>query len=69
MADRNDKSLTEFGVEDSAKGKAENLKGRIKDAAGGLTGDTSLQTEGKVDQMKGKLRDTLGKGERKLDER
>jgi uncharacterized protein YjbJ (UPF0337 family) len=39
----------------------------VKDAAGGLTGDTSLQTEGKLDQAKGKVQDTFGKAERKLD--
>lgn len=67
MADRNDKSLTEFGVEDSAKGKADHVKGHIKDAVGGLTGDSSLQAEGKMDQVKGKLRDKLGEAERKID--
>ena len=66
MPDR-DKTLGEYGVEDSVKGKTDNLKGRIKDAAGGLTGDTSLQVEGKIDQGKGKLRDKLGKVERDLD--
>lgn len=68
MADRDrDKTLGEYGVEDSAKGKAENLKGRVKDAVGGLTGDQSLQNEGKIDQFKGKVRDKIGEAERKLD--
>ena len=67
MADRNDKSLGEFGVEDSAKGKTQHVKGHVKDAVGGLTGDKSLQSEGKVDQLAGKLRDKLGEGERKID--
>lgn len=67
MPDRDGKTLGELGVEDSVKGKADSLKGRIKDAAGGLTGDTSLQVEGKIDQGKGKLRDKLGKVERDLD--
>ena len=30
--------------------KAEDLKGRLKQAAGDLTGDKSLQREGKIDQ-------------------
>ena len=68
MTDR-DKSWTEKGIEDSAEGKAKDLKGKIKDAAGSLTGDTSLEVEGKIDQMKGKAQDTLGKVERKIDER
>jgi uncharacterized protein YjbJ (UPF0337 family) len=41
----------------------------VKDAAGGLTGDSSLQAEGKVDQAKGKVQDAVGKAQRKLDER
>lgn len=28
-------------------------KGRVKDAAGGLTGDAKMQAEGKVDQLSG----------------
>ena len=68
MTDQNrDKSLGEFGVEDSARGKGNDLKGRIKDGVGGLTGDQSLQNEGKVDRLKGKVQDTIGKVERKLD--
>ena len=67
MADRDDKTLGEQGAEDSLSGKGKDLKGKVKDAAGGLTGDTSLQGEGKLDQAKGKVQDTLGKGKRKLD--
>jgi uncharacterized protein YjbJ (UPF0337 family) len=67
MAD-NDKDLTSRGIENSVEGKTDNLKGKVKDAAGGLTGDSSLQAEGKWDQAKGKAKDTLGKAERKLDE-
>jgi uncharacterized protein YjbJ (UPF0337 family) len=66
MADQND-NLTERGTENSIEGKADNLKGKAKDAWGGATGDTSKQVEGKFDQLKGKAKDTLGKGERELD--
>ena len=62
-----EKDLGERGAENSIKGKAKRLKGRIKDAAGGLTGDSSLQAEGKWDQVKGKVQDAVGKAERKLD--
>ena len=65
MADRD---LTNRGINDSVEGKADNLKGKVKDAAGGLTGDSSLQGEGKIDQAKGKVKDTFGKAERKLGE-
>jgi uncharacterized protein YjbJ (UPF0337 family) len=64
---RDDRSLQERGVEDSIEGKSDHLKGHLKDAVGGLTGDSSLQAEGKADQLKGKAKDALGKVERKLD--
>ena len=32
-------------------------KGRVKEAAGALTGDDSLKNEGKVDQAKSSLKD------------
>jgi uncharacterized protein YjbJ (UPF0337 family) len=67
MPDNDDRSLTERGLENNLEGKAKDVKGRIKDAVGGLTGDGSLQTEGKIDRLKGKLQDTLGDAERKLD--
>jgi uncharacterized protein YjbJ (UPF0337 family) len=62
-----EKDLTSDGLENSAKGKSTHAKGHIKDAVGGLTGDSSLQGEGKLDQVKGKIQDAFGKGERKLD--
>jgi uncharacterized protein YjbJ (UPF0337 family) len=64
---RDDRTLGERGVDNSIEGKTDHVKGHIKDAVGGLTGDTSLQAEGKADQMKGKLQDKLGEAERKLD--
>ena len=66
MEERN-RDLASQGLENSAEGKATNLKGKIKDAAGGLTGDTSLQAEGKLDQAKGKIQDAVGKIQRDLD--
>jgi uncharacterized protein YjbJ (UPF0337 family) len=63
------KNWTDRGIEDSVEGKAKDLKGKIKDAFGGLTGDGSLQVEGKIDQLKGKAQDTLGKIERKIGEK
>lgn len=66
--DRQDESLTERGINDSASGKADNLKGKAKDAWGGLTGDTSTQVEGKFDQLKGKAKDKLGQVERDADQ-
>jgi len=66
MAD--ERNLTDRGIDHSVEGKMDHAKGHIKDAIGGLTGDSSLQAEGKGDQLKGKVKDTIGKVERKLDE-
>lgn len=32
-------------------------KGRLKEAAGALTGDETLKTKGKLDQLAGKVKD------------
>lgn len=39
-----------------ASGKADELKGRVKEAAGALTGDSKLKNEGRVDQVAGKAK-------------
>ena len=36
-------------------------KGRVKEAAGALTGDDSLKNEGKVDQAKSSIKDGVDK--------
>ena len=36
-------------------------KGRVKEAAGSLSGDRSLKNEGKVDQAKATVRDKVDK--------
>ncbi len=66
MAD-NERDLTSRGIENSAEGKTKDLKGRLKDAAGGLTGDSSLQAEGKIDRLKGKVQDAVGEAQRDID--
>ena len=39
----------------------DDAKGRVKEAAGNLTGDESLKQEGKVDQASGKAKEGLDK--------
>jgi len=39
----------------------DDAKGRVKEAAGNLTGDKDLQREGKVDQAAGKAKDGIEK--------
>jgi uncharacterized protein YjbJ (UPF0337 family) len=41
-------------------GNADELKGRVKEAAGDLTGDDSLKAEGKVDRASGTVKDKVG---------
>lgn len=41
-----------------SSGKTDELKGRVKEAAGALTGDKALKREGKVDQAVGKVKQT-----------
>jgi len=41
-------------------GTKDDLKGRAKEGAGGLTGDRSLKNEGKVDRASGKVKDAVG---------
>jgi len=45
---------------DQIKGKAENIKGRIKEAAGALTGNKERQAEGLVDRVQGAAREKVG---------
>ncbi len=40
--------------------KGEELKGRLKEAGGDLTGDKDLEREGKVDQGSAKVKDVVG---------
>jgi uncharacterized protein YjbJ (UPF0337 family) len=42
------------------KGAADKAKGAVKDAVGGLTGDSKLQAEGKMDKAKGAVHSAIG---------
>jgi uncharacterized protein YjbJ (UPF0337 family) len=44
-----------------ASGKSDELKGRVKEAAGALTGDRKLKQEGKADQAAGKVKQQVEK--------
>jgi len=45
---------------DRLEGAAKNIGGKIKEAAGKVTGDTKMQAEGKADQVEGKVQNTVG---------
>ena len=42
------------------KGAIDKIKGAVKDAFGGATGDRRLQAEGKIDKAKGSVRNVVG---------
>lgn len=44
-----------------ASGKVDELKGRVKEAAGALTGDKALKREGEADQVAGKAKQQVEK--------
>jgi len=45
---------------DRVEGAATNLKGKIKEAAGRVSGDAKLKSEGKADQVAGKVQNAIG---------
>lgn len=45
---------------DRIEGSFDQAKGKVKEVAGKVTGDTKLETEGKADQIKGKVQNTIG---------
>jgi uncharacterized protein YjbJ (UPF0337 family) len=53
---------------DELEGKGDQLKGRVKQAAGDLTNDEKLHNEGAADEIGGDVQQGLGKGRRKVGE-
>ena len=45
---------------DRVEGSAKNIKGKIKEGVGKLTGDSKTEAEGKADQVAGKVQNTVG---------
>ncbi|WP_292230355.1 CsbD family protein [Brevundimonas sp.] len=45
---------------DRIEGAAKNIGGKIKEAAGKVTGDHKLEAEGKADQVAGKIQNAVG---------
>lgn len=55
------------GAENQVRGGAEELKGRLRDAAGSLTGDSEQELKGKAEQLKGKVQRKIGEAETDAD--
>jgi uncharacterized protein YjbJ (UPF0337 family) len=53
-------------TKDSVEGQLHLVKGKIKEAAGVLVSDSSLEAEGKVEQLAGKIQQKVGEVEKKL---
>ena len=45
---------------DRIQGSAEQAKGKVKEIAGKVTGDTKLESEGKAEKVAGKIQNTIG---------
>ncbi|MBB4798682.1 uncharacterized protein YjbJ (UPF0337 family) [Brevundimonas bullata] len=45
---------------DRVEGAAKNIGGKIKEAAGKVTGDEKLKAEGRADQVEGKVQNAVG---------
>ena len=53
---------------DELKGRTEQLKGKVKQAAGDLADDQNLHDEGVADEAAGEVREGFGRGRRKVGE-
>jgi uncharacterized protein YjbJ (UPF0337 family) len=53
---------------DELDGKANKMKGHLKEGAGELTGNERLKEEGAADRAEGEVQDTYGRGKRKVGE-
>jgi uncharacterized protein YjbJ (UPF0337 family) len=51
---------------DELEGKGEQLKGKVKQAAGDLTDDERLHDEGVADEVAGDVQEGFGKARRKV---
>lgn len=49
-------------------GEFDQAKGRVKQAAGDLTGDDEMKREGEADEAAGKLKDMVGDAKDKINE-
>jgi len=48
------------GSKDQAEGKLHKMKGKVKEIAGKLGGDSDLEAEGKGERLAGKVQEKIG---------
>jgi uncharacterized protein YjbJ (UPF0337 family) len=46
-----------MGTQDKASNKLQDVKGKVKETVGKVTGDEDLENEGKADQVKASVKD------------
>jgi uncharacterized protein YjbJ (UPF0337 family) len=56
-----DRRRSKTSGEDRTEGSMDKVKGRLKEAAGAVTGDENLKAEGRSDQRKGTVKEKKGK--------
>ena len=61
MEDDRDRRKSKTSGEDRSEGAMNKAKGRLKEAAGAVTGDENLKAEGRSDQRKGAMKEKKGK--------
>ena len=59
--------LNKEGVENQVKGLGKQAEGKIRNAVGGITGDTSEQLKGKAKDLEGKVQRKIGEAQEDLD--
>lgn len=64
MADRG-----KDGLKNRLEGVADEVKGRVRNAVGGATGNTSEQLKGKAQELKGKGQRKIGEAQDDADKR
>jgi len=60
--------LNRDGMENQVKGLGDEVKGKTRNAVGGITGDSSEQIKGKAEELKGKAQRKVGEAESDLDD-
>lgn len=52
--------LTKDGLKNQGEGAMDEVKGRVRNTVGGMTGDSSEQLKGKAEELKGKAQRKIG---------
>jgi len=59
--------LTRDGLKNKGKGVTDEVKGRVRNTVGGITGDSSEQIKGKAKDLEGNVQRKIGEAEEDAD--